>query len=261
MDYLLYVDESGDPGLANPNRYPDYFALTGLIIAFDRWRDSFNTFKSLKIQLRQLFNFFIRQPIHARELFSRSKEYEYMKTNNRKITNIFQHIFSVINTLDVQFLNIYLIKNDPAIARSIAYFNGDIEEMAWNRIATRFHNYLNSLEDNCHGMIIPDPSRTTKIKKLLRKWRVRNNQVGLSGSYNCPLISVIEDPFFKKSSETPFIQLCDCVCFSLAMQEAYKRRVGGWKKYEHIRGYKLLSSVTSKLMRGSRSDPQGIVRS
>ena len=74
---------------------------------------------------------------------------------------------------------------------------------------------------------------------------------------NIPLQRVIEDPIFKKSHQSYFIQLADAVAYALLKREVPPTR--------HVRRYgidgmfeKCLSGVCYK--KASYGDPLGIVR-
>ena len=56
--YLMYVDESGDTGLANsPTRY---FVLSGIVVHESRWREFINAL----VAFRRTLRFFARRPGH-----------------------------------------------------------------------------------------------------------------------------------------------------------------------------------------------------
>ena len=56
--YLMYVDESGDTGLANsPTRY---FVLSGIVVDESRWREFINAL----VAFRRTLRFFARRPGH-----------------------------------------------------------------------------------------------------------------------------------------------------------------------------------------------------
>jgi Protein of unknown function (DUF3800) len=82
------------------------------------------------------------------------------------------------------------------------------------------------LEFAPRGIILADESRQTEITKVVRKMTVFNpipSQFGGWGgakSKNIPLERIIEDPIFKKSQQSFFIQLADCVAFALLKREA-----------------------------------------
>jgi hypothetical protein len=61
--YLMYVDESGDPGLV---RSPTaYFCLSGLIVHESQWRTFANQMLTFRRTLRVAYGLPIRAEIHA----------------------------------------------------------------------------------------------------------------------------------------------------------------------------------------------------
>jgi hypothetical protein len=77
------------------------------------------------------------------------------------------------------------------------------------------------------AMIFADEGRARELTKVFRKMTVFNpipSQFGMwpspgSTSKSIPLQRIIEDPVFKKSHHSFFIQLADCAAFSLLKQE------------------------------------------
>lgn len=60
--YLLYNDESGDPGRSG---YGDFLILSGLIIHESRWLECFNLIKQLRINLKTQYGIKRNRELHA----------------------------------------------------------------------------------------------------------------------------------------------------------------------------------------------------
>ena len=61
--YLMYVDESGDTGLAPGGS--SHFALTGLVVHESRWRDLVDVLMKFRRTMRAAHNLPVRMEIHA----------------------------------------------------------------------------------------------------------------------------------------------------------------------------------------------------
>jgi Protein of unknown function (DUF3800) len=63
--YLMYVDESGDPGLVgSPNQY---FVLSGLVMHELRWREFMDQTMVFRKRMKRTYGLGIRDEIHAAE--------------------------------------------------------------------------------------------------------------------------------------------------------------------------------------------------
>lgn len=114
------------------------------------------------------------------------------------------------------------------------------------------------------ALIFADQGREPEITRALRKMSVYNPIPSMIGDWgggvatkNIPVQRVIEDPIFKKSHQSYFIQLADAVAFSLLKREvtptAHVKRYGIDRFFERT-----LTGVCFK--DASKTDPLGIVR-
>ncbi len=141
----------------------------------------------------------------------------------------------------------------------------DAFEMAWKVLMQRFENtiaYRNfpgpqNADDR--GMIIADDTDVTKLRALLRKMRKFNNVPSLpqhsTARRNLAIKNLVEDPVFRDSKDSLFIQAAD-LCAFLAYQaespNAYIRKQGAQNLFAK------LSPVLCKV--ASKTDPLGVVR-
>ena len=114
------------------------------------------------------------------------------------------------------------------------------------------------------AFIISNEGRETEITSVVRRMRVYNYipskfgqwQPGISAR-NITTDRIIEDPVFKNSQRSYFLQLADCVAFALLKQESAPS--------EFTERYALRSMFQQTLdgvcfKPASPRDPQGIVR-
>lgn len=131
------------------------------------------------------------------------------------------------------------------------------EGAAGNALQTRLLSYAP------RAMIFADEGRELEITRVYRKMTVFNPIPSQFGSWsegttkNMPVQRIIEDPVFKPSHHSFFIQLADCVSFALLKRETPPTpniaKYGIEKFFEQC-----LSGVCFK--DSSRNDPLGIVR-
>lgn len=114
------------------------------------------------------------------------------------------------------------------------------------------------------AVVFADQGRETEITKTLRKMSVFNPIPSMIGDWgggaktkNIPVERVIEDPVFKRSHQSYFIQLADAVAFALLKKEttptALVKKYGIDQFFEEC-----LSGVCYRP--ASPKDPLGIVR-
>jgi hypothetical protein len=251
--YLLYVDESGDPG---PKGVGEHLILSGLIVHESRWSECFRIVKDLRQSLRSEFEIRRNQELHAnRNIAGRGALWGRRWPVADRI-RLFQLVLEAVAQMPgVSVINVCVRKVDPV-------FDGkrgrDVLEKAWALLLQRFHNYIDSRRGRSvseYGMVIHDSGHTVEIRKLMRKLRVYNPVPGKFGgpSRNIPLTTLIEDPVPRDSFHAQFIQICDFIAFSLFRREEIVTKYPGLEQV-----FEILNPVI--LREAARSDPWGIVR-
>ena len=141
----------------------------------------------------------------------------------------------------------------------------DVFEGAWKALIQRFENTLSRrnfrgpANPDERGMVFPDHTDDKKLTLLLRQMRRYNPvphrpEFGV-GYRNLPLTQIIEDPSFRNSDHSYFIQATDLCAFLLYQHLApnrYMRRTGGHRYF--LRLQPILCTAAST------ADPLGIVR-
>ena len=110
-------------------------------------------------------------------------------------------------------------------------------------------------------MIISDTGKEAAYTKLARKIHVYNPIPSNQGTWadtgdhtrNIPIDRVVEDPFFKDSQQSYFIQIADFCAYALLRQERPTARI---KKYRLDSAFQRLEPIIVK--EASRSDPAGM---
>jgi hypothetical protein len=251
--YLMYVDESGDPGMVNsPTRY---FTLSGLVVNEARWLPAMAGIAGFRQRMRSAFGLKLREEIHsARFITSPGPLVRIPKHDRLTILRHFADELAKIPELSI--INVVVDKQGKAA-------NYNVFDHAWQALVQRFENTLshNNFPDSMargeRGMVFADGQPSAKLIAMFRKMRAYNpvpNQIG-GGYRNLLMTNVIEDPNFRDSTHSHLIQAADLVAFLLYQQEqpnTYMRRSGG-KVY--------LSRLAPILCRhASPRDAQGIVR-
>lgn len=253
--YLMYVDESGDCGLQNsPTRY---FVLSGLVIHELRWQTYLNQFIAFRQRLRQQFGLRLREEMHAAAMISSPGPLVRIKRYDRlAIIRAFADELAAM--ADANLINIVVDKQGKGP-------DYDVFDMAWRVLIQRFentmsrHNFAGPANPDDRGMIFPDHTDDKKLVGLLRQMRRYNpvyHQAAVGVGYrNLTLSKVIEDPNFRQSDHSYFIQAVDLAAFLLYQRlapNAYMRKKSGHTYFDR------LDPILCKV--ASSKDPQGIVR-
>ncbi len=253
--YLMYVDESGDTGLVNsPTRY---FVLTGLVVHELRWQAYLDQFISFRGHMRARFGLKLREEIHSAAMINHPGPLVRIKRNDR-LTIIREFADEIASMSDTNIINIVVDKANKAP-------DYDVFEVAWKALIQRFentlsrHNFTGPANPDERGMIFPDHTDDKKVQVLLRQMRrynpIPHMQTYGTGYRNLALASIVEDPSFRDSKHSYFVQAVDCAAFLLhqnLVPNRYMRKKSGQNYFNR------LQPVLCKV--ASLSDPMGIVR-
>lgn len=274
---IFYVDESYDS---------EKFCLSAMGIRHQDWKDCFREVRQHRQILKKDYGIYIRKEIHAHKFISGRGEISDRTISKWERSRIFFNILNMISRLPrVMLINICIDvkgRKDPQLD-------------AWDRLLNRIERTMLSFEQSelskrkelvasitgkessideiknrlevfrPKAIIIADEGREAELTKIFRKMNIYNpipSQMGMwadtgRSTKNIPVERIIEDPVFKKSQQSFFIQLVDCIAFSLLKRETAPtkniNKYGIDKMFE-----KALSGICFK--KAHRNDPLGIVR-
>lgn len=251
----MYVDESGDIGLSgSPTRY---FVLTGLVVHELRWQNYLDQLIAFRQRLRLTFGFRLREELHAAALLTRPGELVRIQKNDR-LTIIRAYANELATMTDANLINVVVDKQRKPL-------DYPVFETAWTALLQRFENTLSRrnfagpANADERGIVLPDHTDDKKLSDLLRKMRRYNpipNQAAYGPGYrNLRMASIIEDPMFRDSAHSYFIQTADLAAFLLYQHldpNTYMRKKGA-RNYFHR-----LDPILCRV--ASPRDPHGIVR-
>ncbi len=253
--YLMYVDESGDSGLVNsPTRY---FVLTGLVLHELRWRPYLDQLVAFRRRMKETYGLKLREEIHAAALINKPGELVRIPRHQR--LTILRDLADELATMtDLNIINIVVDKQGKAA-------DYDVFGMAWKALIQRFentlshHNFSGPANPDDRGMVFPDHTEDKKLVQLLRAMRrynpISNQSQFVTGYRNLTLSNILEDPNFRNSADSYWVQAADLAAFLLyqnLVPSSYMRKKSGQNYFNRLDG--ILCKVASS------SDPKGIVR-
>ncbi|SRR6266540_1424244 len=275
---ILYVDESYDS---------QKFCLSAIAIRHSEWKECFDRIREHRQQLKQDHGIFMRKEIHASEFVAGRGKISDRVINKWLRSRIFFGLLDLVASLPkVLVFNICL---DPKR-------HPDPQMTAWDRLINRIERTMLEFERRelplrrglaskaqaavspkefeeldlrlnlyrARTIIAADEGRELEITRALRKMRVFNPIPSKYGQWapgqttqNIVAERIIEDPVFKSSARSYFIQLADCVAFALLKRET--------KPVAHISKYgidKMFDETIAKVCYRAASprDRLGIVR-
>lgn len=238
--YLIYVDESG-------RKEDDMVIYSALLLPHNMWRDSFNLIRQWRYHLKKSYDIPVYYEIHANNFVAgRGRPGRRIITKYER-SQIFSESLTLCTLLSgVQLVNVITPHNQ--------------KEQGFNYLLNRLNRALEEAENQ--AILICDSGQEYYYTRWMRKAYVFNPIPSAYGTWsngksyrNKPINQFIEDPFYRDSDSSYFIQLVDCCAYSLLMKEA---PTANQKKYGLDSSFEILDPILNKA--ASKSDTHGIVR-
>jgi hypothetical protein len=238
--WFAYIDESKDPG--------KFYNYTALITTGDRWAATFDKVKAFRQELRRDHGIFLAYELHAWKFVpgrGRPADRAIYKAERAKVFNKVMRFVASCGS----FVVVSSCSTNP--------------QYALERLVTRINNTATRLDERV--LLFFDEGEEVEITKRMRKLRVNNpipsnRQVWRESgkpTKNVPLTNILEDPIFKDSKDSYFIQLADFCAYALLRSE---RPIPSRTKYGMDKSYDLLRPATRRFISATDSRGMGIIR-
>jgi hypothetical protein len=248
--YFCYVDESGDAGVHDASR-PEksgsrYFILAGLIVPAKNWKASLDVLKSFKKRIAHQGFLPYDVEFHCSELIDphKIKEYTTIPTKDKwMLIEEFAETIGLHGSFNI--ISVVIDKTITTIAPA------EYLTEALTKMYVAFDEFLKGKEDN--GLLLFDRASERHISTHARKLL----GTGSSG-VTIPGVRIgwiIEDPIFRISADSIFIQSADVIAYSLKEKEF---PVTAKKKYNADRIF--ARQLLGRCFRSSLGDENGIIR-
>ncbi len=234
---FAYIDESKENN--------GFFVYSALIVNGDRWATTFAKVKAFRRELRKKHGIYMAQELHASEFAAGKGRISDRVLDKAARAEIFREVITFIATTK-QFV----------IMSSVNQF----QDRAFERLMNRINRTLEAKGDH-KVLLICDEGEERQVTREIRRMRVHNpipSNRGFwrglgSSTKNIPLSQFVEDPVFKDSSQSYFIQLVDFCAYALLRSERplpTKTALGYDKMYE------ILKPICQTV--NNRADPRGL---
>jgi hypothetical protein len=238
--HFVYVDDSKDQSA-------NVCVFSALLVPAANWREAFATLKVFRQELKRTHGIYVRKEFHATE-FVRGKGHIAEKPvfkNER--CKIFRRLLEVLADMPhLKIINVAL-----PLCR---------ESWAFERLLNRVNRSM--AQQQSHAILICDEGKEQAYTKMARRMSVYNPIPSAYGQWgegqprqNITIDRVIEDPIFKSSATSWFIQAADFCAYALLRREVPTEHAS---KYNLHTAFQVLTPVLE--LNAHRADPDGIVR-
>jgi len=237
--HLIYIEDSADEHLA---------VFTALAIPVEQWRTCFGMVRDFRRNLKQAHGIYIYKELHAWKFVSGRGQIAPSIISKGQRAAIFREGLQLMTTLPgAQMLN--------------ACFPKGQMDRAFERLLNRIERSLVAWDS--HGMLLCDQGKEGDYTRLVRRMNIYNpirsrfGSWGATGSSwrNIPLERIVEDPVFKRSDKSYFIQLVDFAAYSLLRRERPTPNIQNLGLHN---AFEILHPIL--LTAATRYDPEGILR-
>lgn len=244
--HLIYVDESYDQSR---------FVMTGLVVEDASWRAVFNATKAFRQRLKADYGIRLSAELHAKDFVRDCSDgVSIRKLSQSERRHIFDLVLAHMSSQPIALLNVCL---------DVARFGGvtATHRIAVERLANRVQTMTRVAGSYAIGIF--DEGKEAEVRRLVRRMSVYNPIPSAFGGWtngtgmkNIVLDRFLEDPFFKSSHASYFLQLVDFAAWSLLKREVAPSPFIA--RFEYQRAHQLLEPICFRP--ASRNDRLGIVR-
>lgn len=236
---MIYIDDSRDEQLC---------VFSALAIPVNEWHQAFSLVRDFRRALKLAYGIYVYKEIHAWKFVSgRGRISDRIVTKGQRCA-IFQDIMTLVSSL-------------PSTRLFNAVFPTKLEKTAFEWLVNRINRTMKAW--GSYALLIPDSGKELEYTRLIRKMYVYNPIPSQYGAWvstsqswkNIPLRRIVEDPVFKDSAQSYFIQLVDCCAYALLRRE---NQLPSKNRYNLHKAFDNLSPILVR--EATRKDPEGIIR-
>jgi hypothetical protein len=234
--WFAYIDESKDPGR--------FYVYTALIMNADGWRGAFEKVKSFRRQLRDEHGIYLLKELHAWKFAGGKGRPAKGTIGKLERSVVFRKVLR------------FIASSNTFVVASSCNTN---QQYAFERLINRLNRTARGLNQNV--VLFFDEGEERNIVSSVRRMKVFNHIPSNRGVWwdtgattkNITLDNIVEDPIFKDSEQSYFIQLADFCAYALLRME---RPIASRTKYGYDTMYRELARCSRR--RHNLNDPRGM---
>jgi hypothetical protein len=212
--YFCYIDESGDCGeydASNPKKTGSkFFILAAIIVASDKWKISLGTLKAFRKKIAHEGFLPYHVEFHCAEMIDPHKIKEYTQISVPERWKLMEEYAETLGQNTAFSVITVVIDKESSRLRPEEYIT-----TAVTKLYQAFDEFLKEKESN--GILFFDRANekniTTHVRKLLGTGASGESIPGIKIGW------VLEDPIFRVSSDSMFIQSADVVAYTIKEKE------------------------------------------
>lgn len=258
--YFIYIDDSGDTGLMNKGSPTKAYVLSALVVPHTDWLDMLDELIEFRRFLRDEFGVKVRDELKAGYLVhgtgpfagvgqkARMRIYRMAMRFQRKVALLEEGKIGGRLQAWAVVINKAEWENQGKRAESEA-----IHETAWQYMLNRIERFTHYGDDTC--IVFPDEGHPDAVRTITRKMRRQSlvpSMYDPDVKLKVPVRLMLEDPNFRRSSESYFVQLADLNSYA-AYRRVFPEPWFGTAFWEELGG------VRVEAVNKYRPGPKGIV--
>lgn len=210
---LLYLDESGDNGLAEGSS--KYYILAGISFDDYNWKENFWKIIDFRKRITQKYGIMFEE-LKGSELFTHRGYFFNSPLTSEEQEQIYNQAIDLISD---EFHSKFFV-----IAKSKESFKGKFiqdknlgkvfNQEIWTEYLAMFEEYLIKKSETTKqpqtGLIYFDSNQEKFVRKMTRQFSKKFDQQALF-----PGTGIVEDVIFRDSKASYFIQMADILAFSI----------------------------------------------
>ena len=239
--HIVYVDESSD-------QTAGVTIISALMLPAETWSQSFARLKEFRRELKMSDGIYVQKELHAWKLVSGRGDIASGIVTKFRRNEIFKE-------------HVRLAAELPGARLFNAVFPSSDLERAMESLLNRLNTC--AAGSDSHFLLVCDQGKEEMYTRAARRMRVYNPIPSRFGAWDfsgtstksIPLQRMIEDPFFKDSRQSYFIQLVDMCCYALLRREY---PIESRSRYGVDRAFDALAPILCR--EASSRDLEGILR-
>ena len=210
---LLYIDESGDPGVADGSS--PYYILAGLIVDAADWKAFYNQFEDFRRQSYQKFGADFGEFKGAALFMHQGGAYK-LQLKPDDVQWVYDNLVTLI--FDSKISRIIIAQSKAAFiahhpAKESKTLTKDLRLLTWETFLATFEQFLldKSLEsgEQVTGLVYFDGPPDKHVSQIVNRYaRKYNQEQPFAGA------GIVESPIFVDSKASRLIQLTDVLAYS-----------------------------------------------
>ncbi|MBU1661642.1 MAG: DUF3800 domain-containing protein [Chloroflexi bacterium] len=202
--HIIYIDDSGDENI---------HIFSALSVSVAEWHEAFAQVKKFRRELKQTYGIYLDKELHAWKFISgRGRVSDRILTKSQRCL-IFRNTLNMTTRL-------------PGVRIFNAVFPKGDDERAFEWLLNRINRSMQIW--GSYTILVCDEGKEIHYTRLVRRMYVHNPILSQYGKWkstgqsrkNIPLTRIVEDPFFKDSKQSYFVQLVDFAAYALLRQES-----------------------------------------